>query len=59
MSYHLIKGDNMKQPISYQVLDIQTGYAVKTCKTRNGATRAADIRDKNYGAVRFVVKPVY
>lgn len=49
----------MKQLISYQVLDIQTGFVVKTCKTRNGATRTADNRDRAYGAVRFVVKPVY
>lgn len=49
----------MKQPISYQVIDIQSGFVVKTCKTRNGATRTADNRDAKYGAVRFVVKPVY
>lgn len=49
----------MKSPISYQVVDIQTKKVVKECKTRNGATRAADNRDRNYGAVRHIVKPVY
>lgn len=49
----------MKTASSYQVVDSQTGFVVKTCKTRNGATRAADNRDNAYGAVRYVVKPDY
>lgn len=49
----------MSTPIRYDVIDIQTQKVVKSCKTRNGATRAADNRDNAYGAVRYIVKPVY
>lgn len=49
----------MKTAICYQVVDIQTKEVVKECKTRNGATRAADNRDRIYGAVRYIVRPVY
>lgn len=44
----------MKQANIYQLINIQSGFVVKTCKTRT-----ADNRGSAYGAVRFVVKPVY
>ncbi len=47
------------QPKHYEVIDVRTGLVVKTCKTRNGATRSADNRDRSYGAVVCVVRPVY
>lgn len=46
-------------PIRYDVIDIQTKKVVKSCKTRNGATRTADNRDQKYGAVKHIVKPIY
>lgn len=49
----------MKDPIAYQVIDIKTQNVVKQCKTRTAATRLADKRDLNYGAVCCVVKPLY
>jgi hypothetical protein len=42
----------------YEVVDIQTGQVVARCRSRSGALRAADRRDNEYGAVRYVVRTV-
>ena len=42
----------------YQIIDCKTQQVVKTCKTRNGAYRAADRLDAQYGAVRYIVRPI-
>lgn len=49
----------MTSKTTYQVIDIQTRKVVVECLTRSAANRSADIRDNQYGAVRFVVKPVF
>ncbi len=47
------------QPKHYEVIDVRTGLVVKTCKTRNGATRSADNRDRAHGAVKCIVKAIW
>lgn len=47
------------KPVSFNVIDIQTKQVVANCKTRNGANRSADSRDRSYGAVRYIVQAVY
>ena len=40
----------------YSVVDKQTGLVVRKYKTRQGARRAADRLDNEYGAYRYVVR---
>lgn len=47
------------RPARYDVTDAQTGKVVKTYRTRNPAQDYADRRDHEYGAVRYVVRPVW
>lgn len=46
-------------PISFNIVDSQTGAIVGTAKTRAGANRSADRRDNAYGAYRYRVVAVY
>ena len=43
----------------YDIIDIQTGSVVASRKKRLDATRLADKKDLEYGAVRYVVKPIW
>ena len=43
----------------YEVVDVQTQRVAATYKNRDKAYDYADRRDNTYGAVRFVVKPVW
>lgn len=43
---------------THEVVDIQTGQVVARCRTRSGALRAADRRDNEYGAVRYIVRAI-
>ncbi len=47
------------QPKYFEIIDIATGLVLKTCKTRNGANRAADNRDRAHGAVKCIVKAIW
>lgn len=47
------------KPIRYDLIDSQTGRILKSYTSRSVATRAADLRDLAYGAVRFIVQPVW
>lgn len=42
----------------YQVIDIQTKAIIGTYKTRQSASNRANKLDLQYGAVRYIVKPV-
>lgn len=45
---------------AYKIIDIQTGRQVgKNYTQRSRAYRRADKLDLEYGAVRYVVKPVF
>lgn len=44
---------------SYQVIDMQTSKVVGEFKSRDRATDMADRKDRAYGAVRYVVKPIW
>lgn len=46
-------------PIRYDIKDSQTGRIVASAKTRDAAHRSADRRDAAYGAVRYIVLPVW
>ena len=46
-------------PTHYEVIDSQTAKVVDTFKTRDRAYRAADRKDAAYGAVRYIVKPIW
>lgn len=46
-------------PIRYDIIDRKTGFKVGSAKTRAGATRSCDKRDKEYGAYRYYAKPIY
>jgi hypothetical protein len=43
----------------YDLIDSQTGKLIKSYASRSAATRAADAKDLAYGAVRFIVQPVW
>ena len=45
--------------IRYEVIDGQTKFVVGSFKSRARATGNADRRDNEYGAYRFIVRPVY
>lgn len=47
------------KPTRYDLIDCQTGKAVKSYTNRDAATRAADAKDMAYGAVRFIVQPAW
>ncbi len=42
----------------YQIIDIQTGAVVATAKSVKRARQMRDKRDLEYGACRYVVRPV-
>lgn len=44
---------------TYQLIDIQTQKLIKTYASRDAATKAADSKDRAYGAVRYIVKPIF
>jgi hypothetical protein len=46
-------------PIRYDLIDSRTGQLVRSYSTRAAASRAADKRDLAYGAVRYLVQPVW
>lgn len=46
-------------PISFNIVDSQTGAIVGSAKTRAGATRSVDKRDNAYGGYRYRAVPVY
>lgn len=50
---------NQFRPIQYKLRDSHTGQVVKSYANRDAATRAADRKDAQYGAVRFIVEPVW
>lgn len=43
----------------YDIIDIQTGTVIASRKKRLDATRLADKKDQEYGAVRYIVKPIW
>jgi len=45
----------------YQVIDKQTGNIVKEygAGKRKLATKFADKKDQEYGAIRYIVKPIF
>lgn len=47
------------RPIRYDLIDSRTGAVLKSYKNREVATRAADQKDMAYGAVRYIVKPIW
>lgn len=47
------------QAIRYDIIDSQTQQVIATRKTRNAATMFADRKDSAYGAVRYIVKPIW
>lgn len=47
------------RPIRYDLIDSKTGGVIKSYKNREVATRAADRKDLAYGAVRYIVQPVW
>lgn len=46
-------------PVRYDLIDSQTSKVVDSFKTRDRAYRAADRKDAAYGAVRYIVRPVW
>ena len=44
---------------TYQVIDIQTKQVMGIYKTRNRASNRADKLDLAYGAIRYIVKPIF
>lgn len=49
----------MEQATKYEVIDTQTKRVVGTFKNRNRARNMADRKDNEYGAYRYIVRPVY
>lgn len=47
------------KPIHYTVTDCQTGKVIGTYKTLAVAMRVADRKDLAYGAVRYIVTPIW
>lgn len=43
----------------YDIIDSQTKQVVGSFKSRNRATSFADRKDLQYGAVRYIVKPIW
>lgn len=43
----------------YDVIDVQTQKVVGSFKNSHRAHRFADRKDMEYGAVRYVVKPIW
>lgn len=43
----------------YEVIDSSTSKIVGSFKNRDAAYRMADRKDASYGAVRFIVNPVW
>lgn len=48
-----------QMPTHYEVIDSQTTKVVDSFKTRDRAYRAADRKDAAYGAVRYIVRPIW
>lgn len=46
-------------PIRYDLIDSRTGETVASYKSRSRATAAADRKDLAYGAVRYIVCPIW
>lgn len=44
---------------TYQVIDNQTQQVVYTTDNRKRAYNKADRLDRNYGAIRYIVKPIW
>lgn len=51
--------ETMEKPSRYEVTDSRTGDVVGTFQSRNRATNFADKKDAAFGAVRYVVRPVW
>jgi hypothetical protein len=49
----------MKMADRYEVVDVQNQQVVANYRNRDQAYRYADRRDAAYGAVRYVVRPVW
>lgn len=49
----------MTSAIRYDILDNKTGLVIASRKTRSAATKFADRKDLEYGAVRYIVSPVW
>lgn len=51
----------MREVAKYQVVDVQSGRVVGeyAAKSVNRARSFADRKDREYGAVRYVVRPVW
>jgi hypothetical protein len=47
------------RPIRYVLIDTKTNGIVKSYANRDAAMRAADKKDAAYGAVRFIVQPIW
>lgn len=43
----------------FEIVDSRTGRVVATAKTRTGANRSVDSRDKAFGACRFTARAVW
>ena len=43
----------------YEVIDNRTNIVVGSYKNRDAAYRFADRKDQAFGAVRFIVKPIW
>lgn len=49
----------MNNATRYDLIDIQTGIVVKSFPTKKAARSAADRKDAAYGAIRYIVKPIW
>lgn len=47
------------KPIRYDLIDTKHNHVIKSYTNRAAATRAADKKDIAYGAIRYVVQPVW
>lgn len=56
---HNTEENIMNNAIRYDIIDIQTKKVVSSHATRAVAKATANRKDIAYGAIRFIVKPVY
>jgi len=45
--------------VRYDIIDIKTKLVIASRKTRSAATKFADRKDLEYGAVRYIVQPIW
>jgi len=54
-----IMSDCLIQPVRYDIIDTRTQQVVKSATQRKRARTIADKLDSEYGAVRYIVKPIW